>query len=188
MDDNAPSPKDVSEGATYELTLKGQGVEVDRKVDEEVALQILATVMGGGQVTGARPPVRQRPVQSRADGRGQALREYLDEVQPKRNVDKILAVASYLKVERGAETFGADDIKKQFRSASEPVPGNYSRDFRWAVAAGWVAPVSDEPGEFYVTKKGDEAVEARFSAEVKRSTTVGKTVRRRRGRKKEDKE
>lgn len=86
------------------------------------------------------------------------------------------------------DTFSKDDVRKEFRHAGEAVPGNYSRDFRWAVSAGWIAPVLGEPDMFFVTGKGDKAVEAKFSEEIKKATGVGKTARRRRPRKKGDEE
>ncbi|MDQ3572065.1 MAG: hypothetical protein M3383_04310 [Actinomycetota bacterium] len=190
MDDNQTdtTPEEGPRPVTYELRLKGGGITVEREIDEEAALQILATVMGGGEaLTAARTTGKQSATTAaRGPSRGRSLREYLDEVEPKRNVDKILAIASYLKVERDSETFDSNEVKKQFRSASEPVPGNYSRDFSWAVAAGWIAPAEDVPGDYYVTKKGDQAVAAKFSDEVKKATGVGKTARRRRPKKKAD--
>jgi hypothetical protein len=69
--------------------------------------------------------------------------------------------------------------------ASEPVPGNYARDFRWAVANGWIAPDHSRPGEYFVTTKGDQAVEAKFTDEIKKSTGVDRTARRRRRKKKD---
>lgn len=190
MDDNQTerASGETPEPVMYELSLKGGGITVEREIDEESALQILATVMGRGQASAAPRTTDKHsaPTAARGSGRGRSLREYLDEVEPKRNVDKILAIASYLKVERDTETFDSNEVKKQFRSASEPVPGNYSRDFSWAVAAGWIAPAQDVPGDYYVTKKGDQAVAAKFSDDVKKATGVGKTARRRRAKKKAD--
>lgn len=175
-------------GETYKLTLKGGGFSFDREVDEATAFQIVAAVMGGAtlpRVTSAGAGsahavdlVRQRP----AAADRLSLREHMDELEPKRNPDKILAIAAYLVDTGGMETFAPDDVKKEFRNASEPVPANYARDWNWAVSNGWIARADDEPGEFYVTQKGREALSQRFSADVKRSTTQG--ARRRRTRKK----
>lgn len=178
----------------YQLRLAGKGLTVEREVAEDVALDIVAIVMGAGPTTsGARtradgPATARRLATSGGGGRtrrGMSLREYLDEVEPKRNVDRILAIGSYLKEVRGTETFAPDTVKREFQSASEPVPGNYSRDWRWAINAGWIAPAADTPGEYYVTNKGDTAIADKFSDDVKKSTGVSKT-RRKRARKKED--
>jgi hypothetical protein len=81
------------------------------------------------------------------------------------------------------ETFTPDDVKKEFRNAAEPVPGNYARDWAWVVSNGWIAK-SDEPGEFYITIRGREALTQKFSADVKKATKQTNTTRRRRTRKK----
>jgi hypothetical protein len=186
----APAPK------SYKLSLTGDGLSVEREVTEDVALQILAAVMGG-----AAPAARQHHAGGRASGRHQApsvplatvgttpgrlsLREYLLQVEAKRNVDKILAIAAFLREQRGLETFDSAAIKKEFRNAGEAVPGNFPRDFRWAITAGWIAAADDVPGEYYITTTGDKALEAKFSADVKKASPAGKS-RRRRTRKNED--
>lgn len=162
----------------YELSLKGRGVTVNRTIDEDIALEILAAVMRAARPSAPHRPHGGQPGARSPGGRGQSLREYMDEVGPKRNVEKILTVASYLGAARGQDTFGKDDVKREFRSASEPAPGNYPRDFNWAIQAGWIAP-TDEPGQFFVTDTGRRAVEAKFPKEVRKGTGVQKTRRRR---------
>ena len=108
----------------------------------------------------------------------------MDEFEPKRNPDKILAIAAYLVDTREKDTFTPDDVKKEFRNASEPVPANYARDWGWAVSNGWIAKADGEPGEFYITLKGRDALSQKFSDEVKKATK--QTGRRRRTRKKAD--
>jgi hypothetical protein len=172
---------------TYNLTLTGGGLSVNREVDEATAFQIVAVVMGGatlprvtsGGSGGARAvdmPGSRLPAAGRL-----SLREHMDKVEPKRNPDKILAIAAYLTDTRERDTFTPDDVKKEFKNASEPVPANYSRDWRWAVSNGWIAK-ADEAGEFYITVRGRDALSQKFSADVKRATAQGS--RRRRTRKK----
>lgn len=181
---------EAPKGETYNLTLTGGGLSVNREVDEATAFQILAVVMGGATLprvtsggSGGAHAVdlpRSRPP---AAGR-LSLREHMDEFEPKRNPDKILAIAAYLTDTREMDTFTPDEVKKEFRNASEPVPANYSRDWNWAVANGWIAKADDEPGEFYITLRGREALTQKFSADVKKATK--QTSRRRRPRKKSD--
>jgi hypothetical protein len=103
----------------------------------------------------------------------------MDEFEPKRNPDKILAIAAYLTDTRGMETFTPADVKKEFKNAAEPVPGNYPRDWQWAVNNGWLARDDEDPTEFYVTGKGRDALAAKFSADVKRATSQPAPRRRR---------
>lgn len=173
--------------ATYNLTLAGGGLTIEREVDEATALQIIAAVMGGGTLPrvasgghgGARAADLSRPALQHGSTGGLSARGYIDEHDAKRNVDKILALATYVVDTRDVDTFTSDDVKREFRNAAEPVPGNYARDFKWAVQNDWIAPAEGLPGEYYVTAKGRKALEAKFSSDVKKSTAV-KSGRRKR--------
>jgi hypothetical protein len=150
-------------------------------VDEATAFQILAAVMGGAalsRVTARGAHAVDLPRPRPTAGERLSLREHMDEFEPKRNPDKILAIAAYLVDMGGMETFTPDDVKKQFRDAAEPVPANYPRDWGWAVSNRWLAK-ADEPGEFYITMRGRDALAQKFSADVKRATTQGTRTRRR---------
>jgi hypothetical protein len=195
-DQNEETTTSVPKGEIYKLRLEGGGVVVNREVDEAVALQIIAAVMGGGSLPrvfsagqgGARAVDLPRSGPPRSGVVGLSPREHMEEFEPKRNVDKILALAAYVADAREQDTFTPDDVKREFRNASEPVPGNYSRDWRWAVANGWLAKADGAPGEYYVTTKGRDALSAKFSDEVKKTTGVTKTSRRRRTTKKQAEE
>jgi hypothetical protein len=161
--------------ATYSLALKGDGMTVDRKIDEATALNVLSLVMGGSAstfpVSGSTEIRRQVPRPTR--GGKQSLREYLDAVEAKRNPDKIVTIAKFISDETG-KNFTRKDVKARFQDAAEPVPGNYGRDFQWTVRNGWIAPASNARGEFYVTDAGAKAIAAKFSAEIKQKTGVSK--------------
>jgi hypothetical protein len=180
-----PKEGDTNNGTpqTYSLTLRGEGMSVDRKIDERTALEVINLVMAGAS---QRPrqergegTFRSGAQSSKAPGGGaeQSLREYLDEVSPKRNPDKILAVAKYTTRDKNENRFSPDDVKARFPHAAEKVPGNFNRDFRWTVQNGWIARLPGTTDEFYVTGKGDNALEEKFSIEVRRETGVGKGSR-----------
>jgi hypothetical protein len=157
----------------YSLSLKGEGMAVERKIDEATALEVLALVMTGAPATDTtHGEKRERPrATERRSGR-KSLREYLDEVGAKRNPDKIVSIAEYISEETG-KNFTRDDVKNRFEDAAEPVPGNYGRDFQWGVRNGWIAPAATK-GDYYVTDAGRKAIEAKFDAETKKKTGVSK--------------
>lgn len=160
----------------YTLSLKGEGMAVEREIDEDMALEVLGIVMGGGggvDTTHAEDKQGASRAKARRNGR-QSLREYLDEVQAKRNPDKILAIAKYAIENTDKGTVTRNDVKTGFKDAAEAVPGNYGRDFRWVVRNGWLAQDSSNKNEFYVTDTGSEALEQKFSAEIKKKTGVSK--------------
>jgi hypothetical protein len=183
-DRDAETAEDGSLTRKVKLSLEGDGIAFEREIDEVTALDILAVVMsGGGTITSPQTPTIKHGVprpQPRTGAGRQSLREYLDEVQPKRNPDKILAIAKYLSNE--TENFTRKQVQERFRDAAEPVPGNYGRDFTWCVRNGWLAPVAGSQDEYYVTKAGNDALAEKFSSEIKKKTTVPAGRRRRGGR------
>jgi hypothetical protein len=162
----------------YELTLKGEGVSVSRKVGEPVARAILDLVMGGilgpRREIAMRDPREQREAPSQAPSRSisvrerLSLREYLDEVGAVRNPDKITAIGQYMLEHEDRDLFSRDDVKSRFRTAGEGAPGNFPRDFSVAIGTGWISEDPKSAGNFYVTKKGREALEGRFVANIRR--------------------
>jgi ABC-type sugar transport system substrate-binding protein len=154
----------------YKLSLEGNGITVAREVPESVARAIIALVMGGNPLSGgsAAPPIVGVVANSALSGgvAAQSVREYLDETDAKRNPDKIVAIAGYLK-SQGTTSFSRDDVKQQFPKAGESIPGNYARDFALAVSTGWIAEHANT-GTFYVTTKGEKAIENGFGDKIRR--------------------
>ncbi len=109
-----PEPDDDSSAAatvTYELRLTGGGVAVERQVSEAQALQIVSLVMGGEPAPRAASTA---PPSSRATHRGSlatTVGEYLDEVEAKRNPDKIVAIGAFLVDHLGKESSTREEVK-----------------------------------------------------------------------------
>lgn len=178
-DEQAARPEAAPE-TTYELTLRGPGVTIERKVPESIALTIIGTVMGGGQfVRPAQPwspPGAGMPTGTAATGL--TAGEYLSSVEAKRNPDKILAFGAFLMDEMGRETFTRDEVRAMFQSAAEPVPANFHRDFTWAVSNRWLGQQVGAPGAYYVTSTGRTALGNKFSTDVKATTKLARRRRR----------
>lgn len=190
MDDTTGDNNDAaSETQKYALSLTGEGIAVERDIDQGTALEVIALVMSGGGATGGTIQVddstriRHQVPRPRRNGK-QSLREYLDSVEAKRNPDKILAIAKYATEDTMKNTVTRDDVRARFKDAAEPVPGNYARDFNWVVKNGWLARDDTDRNEFYVTDTGNEALAAKFNAEIKKKTGVAKGRRGGKRRKK----
>ena len=166
----------------FALSLEGDGIKIQRSVDRHTALEVVALLMGGSPsvIRGQEPGSADR-LRGRRDARstGRSLREYLNEVGAARNPDQIVTIASYLIDERGQGLVTSAEIKREFPSAGEPIPANFSRDFRLAVTSGWLGEDPGQAGAFYITETGRNAIARRFSGEVRRATGQ---PRRRRGR------
>jgi hypothetical protein len=168
-------------GQTYTLLLKGDGISIEREIDQTTARAVVGIVMGGlpEKMPGPAPAQNGSPV-ARASRDHVSLREFLNEAEARRMPDKIVSIGEYLIAHAGQEEFSADDLRNGFRSAAEPLPANFRRDFQWTISNGWIAEDPRNPGAYYVTQSGRAAIEAKFSGDVKKKTGFG-TKRRRRG-------
>lgn len=164
---------------TYTLSLKGDGISIEREIDPATARAVVGIVLGGLPEKVA-VPMQNSPQASRASHDRVSLREFLNEADAKRMPDKIVSIGEYLITHAGQEEFSADDLRNGFRSAAEPLPANFSRDFQWTISNGWIAEDPRNPGAYYVTHSGRAAIQAKFSGDVKKKTGFG-TKRRRRG-------
>jgi hypothetical protein len=174
MNDRDSSGSDAMEKTL--VTVKGPGVSVTREVTDEQAAAILNVILR---------PVSAAP-RGGLGGRGSAgkeisgsLAEFFRNTAPRRNPDKILTIAHYMKTVEGKD-FLPDDILARFKEVGEPPPGNFNRDFRWTKRNGWIA--SDvKTGQYYVTANGSAAVEGGFPEDITKATKVrlGRGAKRR---------
>lgn len=157
---------------TYNLTLKGNGVEISKEIGPTAAAAIIQLVMTNGAnifASVASPgPTASSAGQSTAaiDGRRVSLREWVVECEAKSYPEKVVAVGLYMRDHEGAADFGRDDIRDRFRGAGEPPAANLPRDVSMAVKSGWIAEDHQNRGRFYVTRTGEEAVARHFAAGV----------------------
>lgn len=159
------------------LSIQGAGLKFERDIPDAVVLRILKLVLtGGGQIDDS--PVAEDRADNGTGARREALAEFYRRVAPKKNPQRLTVIAAYLQSRLGRSSFTHDDLRSQFRHVGESAPANLPRDFRDAIAEGWIAEDHDAPGQFYVTQSGLDAVDAAFSAEdAKRG---GRSRRRRR--------
>lgn len=181
----------------YDLKICGAGLAVDQTIDQRTALAILNLLFAvdpgppAPPAADSQPPaVASAPANDAALPTGHSpaasapevemsVGEFIMDVGAKRNPDKIVAMAVYLK-HAGKEEFQAEDIKPLFQKAGERTPGNFARDWRWAQTAKWIAPVSGNDKIFYVTNSGQQAVDQKFPPELRKQTSqpAGKRTRK----------
>ena len=162
----------------YDFTLKGEGIDFVGAVDQATARSLLNVVLGSKSISTV--PSKTEHEKSRAVRPPISLREFLNAHGAKRIPEKIVAIGEYLTAS-GAADFSKDDVLTQFRMAREPMPGNFRRDFAWAIATAWIAEDVQNPGRFYVTQSGKQAVDESFSGEVTKNSGF-RSVRRKRRR------
>jgi hypothetical protein len=103
-----------------------------------------------------------------------APNEFVQAANPVRHLDKITALAVYLKRARSQDSFSADDIKKLYPAAGLGSPSSLYRELNKAVRAGFIA--KHEDGSYYVTGTGETATDQSFPADLV------KPIRRRKGK------
>jgi hypothetical protein len=107
--------------------------------------------------------------------------ELVQQKQPATNPQRIAVFAYFREKIEGLQRFAKDDLKVYFSKAKQPPPQNFDRDFRKAVAVGWIY---EDGADSYLTSKGLEAVEAGFDGKgLPRGKAVTGARRKGRGRK-----
>ncbi|TIM64927.1 MAG: hypothetical protein E5Y58_25745 [Mesorhizobium sp.] len=151
----------------FSVSIKGTGLALEREVTADVAMALIAIIMGGkptygmGQPNPAEAPSAPDDPYAKSSRR-LSLREFLNETRATRNTEKIVAIAEFLNVQEQKTTFNGEDIKARFKSAAEPTPANFPRDFALVLKNGWVAEDPDATGSYYVTKTGRSALDGHF--------------------------
>jgi hypothetical protein len=149
---------------TFTVSVTGAGVDIKREVSVARLTLIMSVVMGSDPPQGG---VLQGPSASESSKSTKvSLREFLDETKAATKPDQIVAIGHYISAHEGKDTFSRDDIKARFQSARERLPANFPRDFNTAISKAMIAEDHLKAGQYYVTKKGLQAVERRFGAQT----------------------
>jgi hypothetical protein len=154
----------------FKITFSGPDLQYTTDVSKELAAYIVGICMKGEEnITENSPTPPQKTPPSVGSSPKESIAEYVHAKGPRRNPDKILAIAGYL-VKNGSETFSPEDTKILFPKIGEPIPANFGRDFRWAVANAWISESHEGKNLFYITNTGKSVIDSNFSPEV-----IGKT-------------
>lgn len=147
----------------YSLHLTGGGIVIEKVVDKATARVIANLVLGGEAANaGLGAPSPEGSLIRKTE---LSLREFLNDVAPSTNKERITAIAQYLYEAKGKESFSTEDIKSSFRAAREQLPKNLSRDLTTALAYGWIDEAGDK-GRYHVTSTGAKAVQNRFGRQT----------------------
>lgn len=144
------------------ITIKGAGLSYEKEIGEDVAGQIMALCLSfqEGDLDSGKAG---SGLQVRRSGpQRESAAEYLNRHAPKRNPDKILTLAGFLKESHNKDSFQQGEIKSLFRDAGELMPANLTRDFKWVVSSGWIAPDPTKKGSFYITNTGLKVLQGGF--------------------------
>lgn len=156
------------------ITIKGTGLSYEREIDESTAGQVMALCLSSQDSISDSGKARLGVSARRLGSQRESAAEYLNRYAPKRNPDKILTLAGFLKESHNKDSFQQGEIKSLFRDAGELIPANLTRDFKWVVSSGWIAPDPAKKGSFYITNTGLKVLQGGFPDDlVKKSKYKG---------------
>lgn len=145
----------------FALTLVGDGINIDKKVNRQIAMAIVAAVLGGGGA--AIAPVERAEADDRLRTKPVlSPREFLTKSRASNNAEQITALGYYMCDNEAKENFSKNDIKECLRRAHEVIPKNLPRDVGTAIKSGWIHEAPNEAGHYYVTNTGMQLVESKF--------------------------
>jgi hypothetical protein len=131
-------------------------------------MSVMQLMFGGspkdllGLATSGNEEVRPTDAQQLQRMQRLSIREFIEEVGGRSFHAKVAAIGQYMRDHEGQQDFTREDVKVRFRSAGEIMPGNFPRDFQKALQAGWIAEDPQSRGRYYVTRRGDEAIDQKF--------------------------
>jgi hypothetical protein len=141
----------------YKFKLTGEGVSIERTVDENVARQIMALVMGGaagGDGLPAKPGFT--PVSMPTDL--STPKAFMSGKRPTTDMERVTCLAYFLTHSRNINAFKTKDLTDLNIEAAQPKLSNASATCRNAVTHGFLALAGS--GRKQVTPRGDAVVGA----------------------------
>ena len=120
------------------LTIKGDGISINRSIDENTAAQIISLCIGSGNDGQDAMDVAQS-VSMTSGSPSKTARGHLLFYKPSGNQEKILVLAHFLKEVRKIDPFQKDQINELFGEIREKIPAGLSTDFARLLRKDWVA-------------------------------------------------
>lgn len=169
-----------------EIKITGSGLQFESTVSLFQASQIMAfisradqvnavqddDIMSGQSVTGAQD--RQTLVSHSLDTQSvyESPHAAIAQTKAKVNPQKIVALAFYLgATSTNQKTFTTDEILANFKRAGESTPKNINRDFREAVAAGYI--FQEDKGIYRLLSAVDNVPSEGFKKPSRKKTASG---------------
>lgn len=141
----------------FKLSLHGDGISIEKNVDRNTAAAVVSVVMGGPAISQMNSARFHGAVDNSSVAPQKSLREFLIDVSPATNIERITAIGLYLHKYKSKDTFSKEDIEAGFKKARETRPSNLSRDLSNSVKSGAIDEAA-ESGLYYVTNTGERSL------------------------------
>lgn len=176
------------ETSGYKISMTGSVIVPEKEISEEVALRVLALIMGGGTKQGeisGNDSLRSIIDSSEASAQDGELtpKAFMAKKKPSSEIERITCLAFYLTKYRGVSAFKTKDLTKLNTEAAQPTFSNPTVFARNAEAAGYLAKAGG--GSKQISDLGELLVNALPNRDnVKSVLEDNKTSRKRRSAKK----
>lgn len=150
------------------ITIDGEGLSLKRETNLQKAGQIISFLGLDDSIPTAGTNTDQilTPIPMLGATSTSSLKDLITESKAKTNAQKITVVGSYSSDKDGQEGFLIKDVQFHLKKMGE-TPGNFTRDLKSATALKYVVEINSKEGRYMVTDRGKEAIQDRFTNEVK---------------------
>lgn len=154
---------------TFKVSIKGPGMDVEKDVSEDKALQVLSVAFSASpQAPDAHvprtEPEKSTPTDTKRDVQPKqsalAIGEFMSELKIDNNPERIAAIALYLKEQLDQQFITRDELPGWFQKAGEAAPKNITRDVAAAVKQRVIAEDHNNSGQYYVTGTGEKKLKS----------------------------
>jgi hypothetical protein len=171
----------------YKISMTGNVIVPEREISEEVALRVLALIMGGGTKHGETSGIDS--LHSIIDSGEISIEDgettpkaFMAKKKPSSEIERITCLAFYLTKYRNVSAFKTKDLTKLNTEAAQPTFSNPTVFARNAEAAGYLAKAGG--GSKQISDLGESLVNALPNRDSVKNVLENKTNRKRRNVKK----
>jgi hypothetical protein len=169
----------MPEPSPFQVTLSGDGVQVEKTVTDAVARRILNLVMGGeGTVAESGregAPLQPAPGDARKDRTG--AKGFMAEKKPGSDVERVTCLAYFLTHHLNSPTFQTRDVSKLNSDAHQPKLSNPTVAVNNASRQRYLTPAGG--GKKRITTLGEDVVRALPDREALKKVLASQPGRRR---------
>ena len=151
------------------VKIEGVGLNYSEEVSRTVAGKIMDFCLSGDE-TGLSQPSFENLKKEKTESVRESAPEYIERHAPRRNPDRILTMAGYLKEVISKLSFSPNEIRSLMKDSGESIPANFTRDFKWVIKSGWIGMGDKKKKQYYITNTGLKVLNNGFPDEfVKKS-------------------
>jgi hypothetical protein len=140
--------------AKINLKLDGQGISVEKEIDEEQLVEIMSLIFSSNTVDSTNGKKSKK--EKKSETRLTSISEFISSVDVNKNSERIAAIVLYHADILDESSIEKEDIPSWFTKAGLSAPKNLPRDIKTAIKENLIAEVHDKKGVYYITNTGKD--------------------------------